>query len=147
MRTLGNILWHFPCFGFVNAIAAYVVGFLLTLTIVAAPVGLGLMQLGKYFFWPFGNALISKNELNLEQNKAWKAYSTVVMVIYVIFIGICYFLITLAQIVALSFTIIGIPLAVVLAKTLFTCLNPVNKKCVPVEVLEEIRRKKAAEYL
>ncbi|MCW5775741.1 MAG: YccF domain-containing protein [Phycisphaeraceae bacterium] len=41
MRTLGNILWHFPFFGFVNAIIVYFFGLLLTITVVAAPIGSG----------------------------------------------------------------------------------------------------------
>jgi len=52
MRTLGNILWHFPFFGFVNAIVVYLFGLILTATVVAAPIGLGLMRFGKFLFAP-----------------------------------------------------------------------------------------------
>ena len=60
MKTLGNILWHIPFFGFVSAILVYLLGLLLTILVVTAPIGLGLMELGKFLFWPFGNAMISK---------------------------------------------------------------------------------------
>jgi hypothetical protein len=53
MRTLGNILWHFPRFGFVSAILAFFVGSCLTLTLVASPIGLGLLQYLKFLPAPF----------------------------------------------------------------------------------------------
>jgi uncharacterized membrane protein YccF (DUF307 family) len=49
MRAVGNVLWHFPFLGFVSAIFTYLLGLLLTITVVAAPIGLGLMEFGK--FW------------------------------------------------------------------------------------------------
>ena len=39
MKTLGNILWHFPFFGFISAILVFLLGGLLTITVVAAPIG------------------------------------------------------------------------------------------------------------
>ena len=142
MKTLGNILWHFPFFGFVSAIYVYVFGLLLTITVVAAPIGLGLMELGKFLFWPFGNAMVSKSDLNVEQNKAWKAYATIVMIIYFPF-GLFFCLVGVFQVVGLFISIIGIPAALVVAKSLGTYLNPVNKKCVASAVVEELDRRKA----
>ena len=40
MRLLGNILWHFPCFGFVTSLFSFLAGILLTVTVVGAPSGL-----------------------------------------------------------------------------------------------------------
>ena len=37
MRLLGNILWHFPCFGFVTSLFSFLAGILLTVTVVGAP--------------------------------------------------------------------------------------------------------------
>ena len=70
MKTLGNIIWHFPFFGFVTAIANYLTGLLLVMTVVAAPVGFGVMELGKFLLWPFGNAIVNKNQLNIEEKKS-----------------------------------------------------------------------------
>jgi len=80
MRTLGNILWHFPSFGFVSAILVYLLGLILTATVIAAPIGLGLMEFDKFLFVPFGHAMVNKSTLNIEQNRAWKTYSTIVMI-------------------------------------------------------------------
>ena len=51
MKTIGNILWHFPFFGFVTAICTWLFGAILTATVIAAPIGLGLMEYGKLLFW------------------------------------------------------------------------------------------------
>lgn len=40
--------------------------------------------------------------------------------------------------------LITIPVAIVIAKSLGTTLNPVNKVCVPVAVAEELERRKAS---
>ena len=142
MRTLGNILWHIPFLGFINALAVFLVGLLLTATVVAAPIGLGLMEFAKFLLAPFGNAMVRKSELNAEQNKMWKAYSTIVMIFYLP-LGLLLTVVAIFQTVALFFTIVGIPVALVVAKSLGTYLNPVNKKCVSQAVLEELERRKA----
>lgn len=137
MKTLGNILWHFPFFGFVDAIVVYLLGLVLTATVIAAPIGLGLMEYGKFLFAPFGHAMISKADLNVEQNPAWKAYSTIVMIIYLPF-GAVLALLAVFQVAALFITIVGIPVALVIAKSLGTYLNPVNKKCVSGALVNEL---------
>ena len=142
MRLLGNVLWHFPFFGFVNAIAVMLLGILLTVSIVAAPIGLGLIEYGKFLFWPFGREMVSKKDLQLEQNLLWKTYSTLVMIVYLPF-GMILCVIAAFQVIGLLVSIIGIPAALVIAKSLGTYLNPVNKKCVPSAVLDEIVRRKA----
>ena len=142
MKTLGNILWHFPFFGFVSAIFVYLFGLLLTITVVAAPIGLGYMELGKFLFWPFGNAMVSKSELNAEQNAAWKTYGTIVRILFIPF-GLFFLLVGIIQVAGLFITIIGIPVALVVAKSLGTYWNPINKKCVPSAVTEELERRKA----
>lgn len=100
------------------------------------------MEFGKFLFAPFGRAMVSKSELNIKQNKLWKAYSTVVMVLYFP-LGLLMCLVGVFQVAALFITILGIPVALVVAKSLGTYLNPVNKKCVSKAVAEELQRRKA----
>ncbi|MBN2834396.1 MAG: hypothetical protein JXR48_05460 [Candidatus Delongbacteria bacterium] len=146
MKTLGNILWHIPFLGFINAIVVYVLGFILVASVVASPIGFGLMEFGKFLFRPFGNAMISKKELNVEQNKAWKTYSTIVMVLYFPF-GLILAVLCAFQVAGLFISIIGIPAALVVAKSLSTYLNPVNKKCVHSAVADELDKRKAQEAI
>ena len=138
MNTLGNIIWHIPFLGFITAISTWIFGLLLTLTIFAAPIGLGLMELGKFLFWPFGNVMVNKNTLSIEQNILWRTYSTIVAIIYFPF-GLLLTIASVFQVIALFFSIIGIPVALVIAKSLGTFLNPVNKKCVDQNIFKEIQ--------
>jgi uncharacterized membrane protein YccF (DUF307 family) len=141
VKTLGNILWHFPFFGFISAAIVYLWGLLFTATVVAAPVGLGLMEFGKFLFAPFGHAMISKADLNIEQNKAWKTYSTIVTILWFP-VGLFFASIAILQVFFLCMTIVGIPVALVIAKSLGTYFNPVNKKCVNSAVATELERRK-----
>jgi uncharacterized membrane protein YccF (DUF307 family) len=142
MRLLGNILWHIPFLGFIDAVFSYLFGLLLTLTVVASPIGLGLMEYGKFLFAPFSHAMVSKSDLNIDQNIVWKSYSFIIMMIYLPF-GLIMAIIGMFQAIGLAFTIVGIPVAIVVVKSLGTYLNPVNKVCVSIAVAGEIDRKKA----
>lgn len=142
MRLLGNILWHIPFLGFVDAIIVYLLGLLLTITVVAAPLGLGLMEYGKFLFAPFSYAMISKSDLNIEQNALWQGYSFIIMLIYLP-VGLILAIVGIFQAIGLALTIVGIPVALVVVKSLGTYLNPVNKKCVDVAVVQEIDRQRA----
>jgi uncharacterized membrane protein YccF (DUF307 family) len=142
MRTLGNILWHFPFFGFLSAALTYLVGVLLTITVIAAPIGRGLMEYGKFLFTPFSSVMVKQSDLGIKQNDAWKAYSTIVMLVWLPF-GLLFGALVVIQTAFLFITIIGIPVAIVLAKSLGTYVNPVGKKCVSKAVSEEMDRRNA----
>jgi len=141
MRILGNIIWHVPCFGFFTAICTAVSGVAFTITVVGAPIGLGLLEFSKFLLWPFGNAMVNKDDLNIEQNEAWKTYSTVVKIVYFPF-GLLLSFLVIIQMIFMFVSIVGIPAALVLAKSLSTYLNPVNKKCVSVAVIQELEKRK-----
>ncbi|MDR1866010.1 MAG: hypothetical protein LBR08_10620 [Bacteroidales bacterium] len=142
MRTLGNILWHVPFLGFMSALFTFLLGGLLVITVVGAPIGLGLIQLSKFLLTPFSSAMVSKSDLNVDQNKYWEVFGTVVRIIYFP-LGLFLSVITVFQIVALFISIIGIPVALVLAKSLGTYFNPVGKSCVPRAVKEHLDQEKA----
>lgn len=148
MRALGNILWHFPFLGFLNSLGCYLIGLLLTVTVIAAPIGLGLMQLGKFFLAPFGHEMVSSKDAmpSKDVNPAWQTFSTVIMICWLP-LGLLFAVATVIQVVALFVTIIGIPVAMALAKSVGTMFNPVGKVCVTSEVAEEIRRRAAQAQL
>jgi len=146
MRTLGNILWHFPFFGFITALFVFLLGGLFVITVIGAPIGLGLIQLSKFLLSPFSSAMISKKDLNKEQNKLWESFSFIVRILYFPF-GLFLCVLTVFQIAALFISLIGIPVALVLAKSLGTYFNPVNKVSVPVAVRDELEKRKAQEQV
>lgn len=146
MRTLGNILWHIPFLGFVTAFFTLIIGGLLTITVIGAPIGLGLIQLSKFLLTPFSSAMVSKDDLKVEQNKYWKSFGFIIRILYFP-IGLFMVVMTAFQIFGLFITIIGIPVALVLAKSLGTYFNPVNKTCVPKAVADELEKRKANEQI
>jgi len=81
MRVLANILWHFPFCGFMTALTAYIVGGLFFISVIGAPIGLGLFQFGKFLLAPFSYSMVSKKDLNIEQNKAWKTFGIIATII------------------------------------------------------------------
>ena len=146
MRTLGNILWHVPFFGFLSALGTFLIGGLLVITIIGAPLGLGLIQLSKFLLTPFSSAMISKKDLKADQNKLWQTFGIIVRILYFPF-GLFLAVVTVFQIAGLFISIIGIPVALVLAKSLGTYFNPVNKTCVPKAVADEVASRKAKEHV
>ena len=146
MRTLGNILWHFPFLGFLSALMVFLIGGLFVITVIGSPIGLGLIQLSKFLLSPFSSAMISKKELNNDQNKIWQSFSFIVRILYFPF-GLILTILTILQIAALFVSIVGIPVALVLAKALGTYFNPVNKICVPKAVQTELEQRKAKEQV
>jgi uncharacterized membrane protein YccF (DUF307 family) len=144
MRALGNILWHFPCFGFLQALFMFIGGTILTLTVVGAPLGLGLIQYSRFLLAPFSYEMVNQKVLGKEQNQAWKIFSLIIWIIYLP-LGIICLVVGVLQAVALACTIIGIPLALVVVKSLGVYLNPVGKVCVPISVGSELRKRKADE--
>jgi uncharacterized membrane protein YccF (DUF307 family) len=141
MRTLGNILWHFPGFGFLSAIIAFFVGSCLTLTLVASPIGLGLLQYSKFLLAPFSYDMVNSDESGANRNALWALYSRIIWFFYLPF-GCMSFLLAVVQIAVLCVIIIGIPMALVVAKSLGVIFNPVGKICVPIVVGEELRRRR-----
>jgi uncharacterized membrane protein YccF (DUF307 family) len=142
MRTLGNILWHFPFLGFLSALFTFLLGGLLVITVIGAPIGLGLIQLSKFLMAPFSNKMVSGNELNQDQNQLWKSFGFIIRILYFpigLFLAVC----VIFQIAGLFISIIGIPVALVLAKSLSTYFNPVNKQCVTKAVADELEQRKA----
>jgi uncharacterized membrane protein YccF (DUF307 family) len=142
MRTLGNIIWHIPFLGFLSALWAFIIGGLLVITIIGSPIGLGLIELSKFLLTPFSMTMIDKSELKTNQNILWRFFSVIIRIIYFP-IGLILAIVTICQIVGLFISLVGIPVALVLAKSLGTYFNPVNKVCVPVEVADEINQRKA----
>jgi uncharacterized membrane protein YccF (DUF307 family) len=133
MRMLGNILWHFPFFGFITALLTFLTGLLFTVLIIPSPIGLGLIQFSKFLLAPYSYAMVSKADLDVQEHPLWKTFSTIIMILYFPF-GLFFALCATIQVGLLFLSIIGIPAAIPVAKSLGVYLNPVRKVCVPVAV-------------
>ena len=140
MRTLGNIIWNIPFLGFVTAALVFLIGLLFVVTIIAAPIGLGLIQYSKFLLLPFSYDMVSKSEIegDADKNILWQTYGFILKAVYVLFLGIPMVILTLVQIVCCFCSIIGIPVAIVMAKSIGTLLQPVGKVCVDHSVAQAL---------
>lgn len=145
MRILGNIIWFFMA-GWILAILTYLSGLILTILVVTAPVGLGLMEYGKFLFLPFTHDMVRKKKGSVIDavHMTYQTYANIVKVIYIIVFGIWLFIGGIFTVIGQFITIIGIPCAIVLAKSLGTIFNPVDKVCISHDLAEELRRRVAA---
>lgn len=150
MRTFLNIIWHFPFFGFLFALAYALAGVFWCVTIIGFPIGLGMFQLSFFLFSPFSKAMVSRQDLALvtgdKQGTGLAAFSFLIRILYFPF-GLFAAIGTVMLIIGEFLSLIGIPSGIVWAKALDTIFNPVNKVCVPKIVAEEIERRKNAMLL
>ena len=147
MRTFGNIIWHFPFFGFMRALCYAIVGLFWCITIIGIPIGLGLFQMALFMLAPFTHELVSQKDMEIltgeRQNTGVKAWFIVVRILYFP-VGLLLAICSIFTIASEFLSLIGIPCGLVEAKALSAIFNPVNKKCVPLAVAQEIQRRKAA---
>lgn len=110
MRTLGNIIWNIPFLGFVTAALVFLIGLLFVVTIIAAPIGLGLIQYSKFLLLPFSYDMVSKSEIDgdADKNILWQTYGFILKAVYVLFLGIPMVILTLVQIVSAVFAALSV---------------------------------------
>lgn len=89
---------------------------------------------------PFSYDMVSKSEIDgdADKNILWQTYGFILKAVYVLFLGIPMVILTLVQIVCCFCSIIGIPVAIVMAKSLGTLLQPVGKVCVDHSVAQAL---------
>ena len=131
LRFIANVLWHIPFLGFLNALYAFLLGLLLPVLVIPAPIGLGLMQYAKFLLFPFSSKMVDVSETGAPRNPLWAAYSAVIMILYLPF-GLIAFIVGAVQCFGLAITIVGLPGAYIIFKSLGTYFNPVGKVCMPL---------------
>ena len=150
MKTLGNVLWHLPFLGFLIALCYAIGGVFWCITIIGIPLGLGMFQLSLFMLTPFSKRLVSRKDLEMftgeEQATVVKGWFLIVRILYFP-MGLLLALHAVIMICLEFLSLLGIPCALVYSKALGAIFNPVNKKCVPIAVAEEIERRKASNAL
>lgn len=146
MRQFANFLWHIPFLGFLTAFSIFIVGLLFMATIIGIPIGKGMIQLSKFMLSPFTQRMVNSKELGKKSNPVWETYGTIVRIFYfplgLLFVGVLGL-----QTIAMFISIIGAPVAIVMAKSIGTVFNPVNKVAVPRAVAIEMEARNAQVYL
>lgn len=145
MRTFGNIIWHFPFLGFIWSLCYAIGGVFWCITIIGIPIGLGYFQLSLFALAPFSRRLVSQHDLETvtheEQRPLMKVWNLILRILYFPF-GLLIAFSTICCIIVEFISIIGIPCGIVYSKALSSIFNPINKKCVPLAIAEEIERRK-----
>ena len=155
MRVPFNVLWHFPGLGFITAVLFFLLGLVLSATVVLSPIGVGLLEYGKFLLAPCSRNMVRRKDVKGDyRSGTWRIWSTVLWVVYLPFgvlLSVLLVVNTSIFLVASIPTIVGIPVAAfqayVIAESLGTALNPVGKKCVHYRVAEEAERERAREKL
>lgn len=127
MRTLGNIIWHIPFLGFFYVIFVWFLALLFAITIVGFPIAKGLFEFGKFLIMPFSREMVSVQK---DESILIGIWNLIMRVIWISCFGIWIWIYMIFLIVALLMSIVGIPVAIVFAKSLRVCFNPIGKKCV-----------------
>jgi len=143
MRLIATLLWHVPFFGFVSAAYMFLLGIIFTLSVVGAPLGTGLFELGRFYLTPFGYRMVDASDLptGLSQNPLWRIWGWLMVLLWLP-LGILAAIALTIQAALLCLTIIGIPAGVAIARSIGTVLNPVGKKMVSVDLIDELHHRR-----
>ena len=154
MKILCTIIWHYPLCGCLTALLAAMGGIFLIATVVAAPIGIGLLQFAKFLLAPFHYHVVNQSvvksvdqiaDLDLsvidveeKTNWLWKHYSDIIKIFHYPygFVLVCLLVI---QTAVLCCTVVGIPYAMILWKSLGVAFNPAGKICVNDDQFREIK--------
>lgn len=130
MALLGNIIW-FVLAGWWNFLVYAAFGLLFCITIIGIPIGKALFQYAKLMALPFGKVIVKETELKGKENVASvrRVGGTIANILWLPF-GIATFLTNIGLMIACAISIVGIPAAVVLARSCKFLLWPVGAKVV-----------------
>lgn len=139
MALLGNIIW-FVLVGWWSFLLYALCGVLCCITIIGIPIGKSLFQYAKLMALPFGKVIVKETDIKgVENVSAVRRVCGVIANILWLPFGICFFLGNIAVMIASAITIIGIPQAIVIAKSCKFLLWPIGAKVITKDEWETIR--------
>ena len=143
MALLGNIIW-FILVGWWNFLVYCFFGVLCCITIIGIPIGKSLFQYAKLMALPFGKVIVKETDIKGAENVSGirKVGGVIANIIWLPF-GIIFFLSNIVIMIASAITIIGIPSAVVIAKSCKFLIWPVGAKVIKKDDMDNIRMQRA----
>lgn len=143
MTLLGNIIW-FIFFGWWNFLLYGFLGLVCCATIIGIPIGKALFQYAKLMTFPFGKVIIKETELKGKENvSAIRRVGGTIANILWLPVGIITFILNIGTMIVCAITIIGIPVAVVIAKSCKFLIWPVGAKVITKDEAEALRMEKS----
>ncbi len=147
MRTILNILWNVPGFGFVAAFFWALAGLLMAVTIIGLPWAKACFTLANYTLAPFGRELVSRHDATGRESLGSGGFGTLANIVWFLLAGWWLVVMHVLAACACAITIIGLPFAWAHLKLAGAAIAPVGKIVVPGEVAAAIDREKAAGWL
>ncbi|TFH90354.1 MULTISPECIES: YccF domain-containing protein [Vibrio] len=132
LRVLGNIIW-FLCGGVIMGLAWWLVGLICFISIIGIPWGRACFVIGNFSFFPFGQEVISRDELTKEMDIGTSPLGTIGNIVWFLLAGIWLAIGHIMSAVACFITIIGIPFALQHLKLAYISLAPIGKTVVSKE--------------
>ena len=143
MSTLGNIIW-FILGGWWNFLLYTFLGLLFSITIIGIPIGKALFQYAKLMVFPFGKVIMKETDLKGKENvAAIRRVGGVIANIIWLPVGIVMFIGNILMAVGMAFTIIGIPVAIVLVRSAKFLIWPVGAKVITKEQAETLQMERS----
>lgn len=156
MRTLGNLIWHFPFMGFLVSGYFFILGCILCITIIGAPLGTGFFKISKMLLWPFGNCIVRNGQYGLELAKnspdknrgksLYRKYTAVFRIIWFPF-GILTSGLAIVLAIVNAITIINIPIALILIDIAKVSFNPTDVHVVDIDLINAAKSRQAKNKL
>jgi uncharacterized membrane protein YccF (DUF307 family) len=137
LRTLLNIIW-FVFAGLGLFLGYALAGIICCLLIVTIPFGIASFRIAVYSLWPFGRAVVDK-----QQSGVGEVMSLVGNVIWVIVAGWWLAIGHILTAIPLFISIIGIPMGWANLKLIPVSLMPLGKEIVPSDTLLPTYRRAA----
>lgn len=143
MALLGNIIW-FILGGWWNFLLYGFLGVVCCVTIIGIPIGKALFQYAKLMVFPFGKVIVRETDIKGKENvSAVRRVGGVVANILWLPFGIISFVMNIVLMLGAAITIIGIPVAVVIARSSKFLLWPIGAKVITKDQAETLRMENA----
>lgn len=139
MALLGNIIWFVLC-GWWNFLLYGFLGCVCCITIIGIPIGKALFQYAKLMVFPFGKVIVKETDIKGKENVAAvrRVGGTIANILWLP-AGVIGFILNIGLMIACAVTIIGIPVAVVIAKSCTFLLWPVGARVITKQEAETLR--------
>lgn len=142
MSTIGNIIW-FILGGWWNFLLYGFLGVLCCITIIGIPVGKALFQYAKLMVLPFGKEIVRETDIKGKENvSAIRRVGGVIANIIWLPVGLVMFVGNILLAVVTAITIVGIPAAIVLARSAKFLIWPVGARVITKQEAEALQMRK-----
>lgn len=143
MALLGNILW-FIFGGWWNFLLYGFLGCVCCVTIIGIPIGKALFQYAKLMLFPYGKVIVRETDIKGKENVAAirRAGGLIANILWLP-VGVISFILNIGLMIACAITIIGIPFAVVIAKSCTFLLWPIGARVITKQEAETLRMEKS----